>query len=267
MNRGNISAALRSLRLIYLADYIRSYLERFKNRNINREFKRTHPDVHLPPDYIIYESFRLRYDKYYDESLGTTKWLITCLQKDIELKNKSILDWGCGAGRILRHLPALVGNECKYYGTDYNEKSIVWCTANLPGIEFNHNSMEPQLPYADNSMDVIYGLSVLTHLSETMHYGWYKELNRVLKQGGIMLFTTQGNHFRTILTEKEKSYYDKGQLVVRGKVKEGHRTFSTFHPDKFMKSFFKDSEIVEHLVLDWKKGKLPPQDTWIIKKK
>jgi hypothetical protein len=35
---------------------------------------------------------------------------------------------------------------------------------------------------------------------------------------------------------------------VRGKVKVGHRTFSAFHPTKFMEKFFANVEILEHVV-------------------
>jgi ubiquinone/menaquinone biosynthesis C-methylase UbiE len=124
MKKGKISNLLRGLGLIYIADWVRYCVQKFKNRNINKVFKSKHPTVKLPPDYLIYESFQLSYQKYYTESIETAKWLSGHLKKHIDLKDKKILDWGCGPGRIIRHLPNVIGNGCTYFGTDYNKKSI-----------------------------------------------------------------------------------------------------------------------------------------------
>lgn len=267
MNRGQISNLLRSLNLIYVTDWIRYYAQKFKNRKINREFKRNNPSVKLPPDYLLYESFRINYERYYTASIDSAKQFRDHFARHIELKNKRILDWGCGPGRLIRHMPTVIGNGCEFYGTDYNKESIDWCTENLPGIHFNKNSLEAILPYEDNFMDVIYGNSIFTHLSEQMHYDWFHELYRVLKPNGIMLLTTQGDNFKIKLTSAENKNYDDNQLVVRGNVKEGHRTYSAFHPKGFMKKLFQDVEILEHIELQSSIVGWVPQDIWIVKKK
>ena len=181
------------------------------------------------------------------------------------LNEKKILDWGCGPGRIIRHFPELVGHNCSYYGTDYNARSIKWCFENLKEINFNKNTLEAKLPYDDNFFDVIYGLSIVTHLSEEMHKKWYAELYRVLKPQGIMLLTTQGDTYKPKMTPLELDQYNKGQLVVRGKVKEGHRIFSAFQPKKFMESLFANATVLDHIELT-PVGKWYPQDKWIIRK-
>jgi SAM-dependent methyltransferase len=266
MKKGQISNLLRRLRLFYFADCGRYYIEMFNNRKINRDFKKHNPEVKLPPDYLIYESFQLNYQKYYTESIETARWLTDHLKKHIDLKNKRILDWGCGPGRIIRHLPEITGNGCEFFGTDYNRKSIEWCTGNLPGIKFNKNDLDAQLPYDNDFMDVIYGISILTHLSEELNYYWFNELHRILKKGGIMLLTTQGNNFKIKLTESELKKYNDNLLIVRGHVKEGHRTFTVFHPEGFMMNLLKNVEILEHIeTLPGKSGWLP-QDIWIIRK-
>ena len=266
MNKGNISNFLRKLRLIYLLDRIRFNLQKFKNRNVNRAFKKENQDIKLPPDYLIYESFQINYRKYYTESYDTAIWIKDHFEKYIQLENKKILDWGCGPGRVIRHLPKVVGNGCSFYGTDYNAKSIDWCSKNLPGIEFNNNKLEAKLPYNDNFFDAIYGISIFTHLSEKMHFDWMEELTRILKPGGIMFLTAQGNNFRVKLTQQELKNYDAGNIVVRGKVKEGHRTFSAFHPNDFMKKLFEKVEILEHIETKPTKNLWLPQDIWMVRK-
>lgn len=267
MKRGQISNLLRIFGLRYFADWLRYYIQKYRNRKINRDFRKKKPDVKLPPDYLIYESFQINYHKYYTESFETAKWLTDHFKKHIDLKDKRILDWGCGPGRIIRHLPSVAGNGCEYYGTDYNKRSIDWCTENLKGIHFNLNTLTACLPYKDNFMDVIYGISIFTHLSGELHYDWYNELHRVLKPGGIMLLTTQGDNFKVKLTRSELKKYNDGQLVVRTSAKEGHRTYSAFHPREFMRKLFANIDILEHIVEKPEQGRWLPQDIWIIKKK
>lgn len=266
MRKGEISLLLRKLRVIYFTDWLRFYFQKIKNGKVNRDFKLSNPEVQLPPDYLIYESFQLNYHKYYTESQKTAQWLINHLSNHIVLEDKNILDWGCGPGRIIRHFPNLLGNSCRYFGTDYNKESIRWCSKNIEGVTFNHNSLVAQLPYEDNFFDVIYGISIYTHLSEKMHFEWHRELRRILKVGGIMFLTTQGDPFKVKLTNQELIQYNAGRLVVRGDTKEGHRTFSAFHPTIFMKKMFQNFKIEAHIVAQPEKGKWLPQDIWIIRK-
>lgn len=265
MKKQNISNILRKLKLLYYADWMRFYWQKFKNRKTNRDFIKENPTVKLPPDYLIYESFRINYLRYYTESIESSKNIISNFEKHIELKNKKILDWGCGPARIIRHFPNLIGNNCSFYGTDYNKKTIEWNKNNIENVHFNHNSLEAKLPYDDNFFDIIHGLSVLTHLSKKLHYEWFDELYRVLNVGGIMVLTTQGDNFKIKLTDFELLKYNNNELVVRGNVFEGHRTFSAFHPNIFMKKLFQKTSILEHIKIPPQEGWIP-QDIWIVKK-
>lgn len=266
MKRGEISNILRKFRLLHTTDYLRYRLQKLKNYKINREFRLKNSAVKLPPDYLIYESFQLNYQKYYSDGRDAAKWLAENFKKHIDLTDKKILDWGCGPGRIIRHLPEVIGNGCEYFGTDYNERSIDWCKKNLSGIRFNRNSLNADLPYNNDFIDVIFGISIFTHLSEKLHNEWYSELFRVLRPGGIMFLTTQGSNFKTKLTDEELTDFNEGQIVVRGLVKEGHRTFSAFHPKIYMEKLFSNAEILEHIETKPESDTSFPQDIWIIKK-
>ena len=107
--------------------------------------------------------------------------------------------------------------------------------------------------------------SIFTHLSEKLHFEWKNELTRVLKSDGILLLSLQGDLFKTILTESEIQTYNSGNIVVRGNVKEGHRTYSAFHPEKFVRELFSDFTVVEHIPSYENNGK-PEQDIWVMKK-
>jgi len=99
-----------------------------------------------------------------------------------------------------------------------------------------------------------------------MHYDWKNELTRVLKKGGILLLSMQGNSFKTILTKNEIKEFEKGNIVVRGKVKEGHRTYSAFHPDRYVQELFADYDVLEHRESFSNNGK-QEQDMWVLCKK
>lgn len=266
MNKGKISNVLRKLGLMHLTDRVRYYIQSSRNRKANEAFIRANPEVKLPPDYLMYESFQINYKKYLTGGKEVASWILDCLSKHKQRNDLTILDWGCGPGRVIRHLPDLLGEGSQVYGTDYNAKSISWCKDNLPNINFNLNTLQPILPYEDGTFDFIYGISIFTHLSEEMHYKWSTELKRVLKPDGILFLTTHGDNFKSIMTSDEIDQYNNGQLVVRGNVVEGHRTFSAFQPDLFMKSLFANEEVLEVIKQEVVEGKAIPQDAWMIKK-
>ena len=77
----------------------------------------------------------------------------------------SMLDFGCGCGRVLRQWAGLDG--VRVVGTDYNPELVDWCRENLPFAEVRRNGAAPPLPAGDSEFGLIYAFSVFTHLGET----------------------------------------------------------------------------------------------------
>lgn len=219
MNKGQISNTLRKFGLLYPLDKLRFKIEKNRNDKANQEFKSNNPNVLLPPDYLMYESFQINYKKYYFGGKETAEWVLGQIRNHKNLEGKNILDWGCGPGRLIRHLPELLNYKSYVYGTDYNQESIEWCKENIENVEFNQNKLGAKLPYKNDFFDAIYGISIFTHLSKEMHFKWFEELKRVLKPEGIILITTQGNNFKTKLSKRERNNFENGELIVRGKRK------------------------------------------------
>jgi 2-polyprenyl-3-methyl-5-hydroxy-6-metoxy-1,4-benzoquinol methylase len=265
MNTGQLTQPFRSLGLMHVLDIIKFQFQRIKYHGRNRQFKLKYPRIVMPPDYMLFESFKLDYDKYFNNGLDYASSLIDIWSPHIFLNKKNILDWGCGPARIARHLPSLLPT-CDIFATDYNEKTIRWCKGNIPSVHFTMNNINPPTNYENEFFDVIYGISIFTHLSEPNHQGWYEELVRIVAPGGILFLTTQGNAFKEILTTQEQEDFTSGKLVVRGKAKEGHRVFSAFQPSEYMTSLFEQHcTILEHQPGVKKEWGIE-QDSWLLKK-
>ena len=144
-----------------ISDYFRYLWLRRKNRSHNQAFRKMHPNVVFPPDYLMYESFQLDYERYYINGKKTAEWLIALVQKHKNLHGASILDWGCGPARVIRHFPGLI-EKGTFYGTDYNRESISWCAANFTDIYFHTNDLMPGLVYEKEMFDLVYGISIFT---------------------------------------------------------------------------------------------------------
>jgi len=103
-----------------------------------------------------------------------------------------ILDFGCGAGRLLQALNLSRRQGQELYGCDVNEACANWCKDNLDFATVAHTALAPPLPYADDQFDLIVAISVFTHLSRPLQVAWARELMRVLRPGGVALVSTWG---------------------------------------------------------------------------
>lgn len=121
----------------------------------------------------------------------------------------SILDFGCGCGRALFALHRLFP-AAALHGADIDPEAIGWLRENLPDLaRFEVCPTEPPTPFADDSFDFVYGISVLTHLPEEMQFSWLAELRRVSRPGGYVLLTTHGaTHVRN-LNEAERVAFER----------------------------------------------------------
>jgi len=103
----------------------------------------------------------------------------------------SVLDFGAGCGRGLRAF-ADARAQRKLYGSDIDAEAIAWCQANLPIASWSVNGELPPLPFSDGQFDLVYSISVFTHLDEQHMHAWLAELQRVTRPDAILLLTVHG---------------------------------------------------------------------------
>jgi SAM-dependent methyltransferase len=175
-----------------------------------------------------------------------------------------LLDFGCGCGRVLRHLRPY--ESVRLHGTDCNAVAIGWWDEHLNFAEFSSNALEPPLRYRNHSFDLIYAFSVFTHLTEPLQKAWITELGRVLRPNGLLIITVNGEHYidRDPLSQDEQARYDRGELVLRRQDIAGQNGCVAFHPQRYVcRVLAQGFEVVDYLPAGARGN--PPQDAYVLR--
>ena len=104
---------------------------------------------------------------------------------------ESILDFGCGCGRMLLWMQEL-GRTRALHGTDVDAEAIDWCREHVPYAEVTVNGADPPLPFRDGAFDLVFSHSVFTHVDERRQDAWLGELQRVTCPSGLLVLSTHG---------------------------------------------------------------------------
>ena len=121
--------------------------------------------------------------------------------------SSSILDVGCGVGRLPIGILSRVGEIRNYQGVDVSNTSIRWCqryiTREHPSFQFSHtdvknprynpsgNSIDVdfRLPFDEKEFDIIYLYSVFSHMTTEDIRVYLKEFQRLLSPMGKIFLT------------------------------------------------------------------------------
>lgn len=132
------------------------------------------------------------------------QWGVTHL--DIK-KDSKILDIGCGGGRNIQRFSQLISDEGRVVGIDYSEVSVEKSfELNKEAIERGivnvlHGSVS-EMPFYDGTFDIVTGFETIYFWPDLIND--LREVNRVLKKGGIVFFCNEA-----VYREGEMEKYDE----------------------------------------------------------
>ncbi len=160
-------------------------------------------------------------------------YIIKSLKFFHEEKCPKILDWGCGCGRVSRYFNT---NKVDLWGADIDQANLRWCAENL-NIETISINSRPEKKIPQDFFDIIFGISVMTHLDQNLQIEWIDELASSLKKGGYLLLTFHGassalrgiseDGFQELLC---KGFYDYGEnFILKGSVPENRDYRDTYN--------------------------------------
>lgn len=159
--------------------------------------------------------------------------------------HESVLDVGCGSGRMALPLTGYLNERGRYEGFDISEDAVKWCseniTAKFPHFKFQaveiHNAAyhtnttqrasDFRFPYGDEEFDFVFLTSVFTHMLPADMEHYFEEIARVMKRGGRCLITFfLLNDESTVLIDNLKGEYNFEHR------REDYRTINKDRPEE-----------------------------------
>jgi SAM-dependent methyltransferase len=234
----HILGVARAAGMLRSGDLVLRMCRKLAAYNRNRAFVLAHAEFATPPDDLMFDVCNhVDYELYREVGRRHAEVFARVIRERGFQPPISILEWGCGPGRVIRHMrDCFRAHEATLTGTDVNARSIAWCAENIPNVDFAVNGFMPPLPFADDTFDAGYSYSVFTHLAEPAQRAWARELLRVLKPGGLLICTTLGDHYRERLAHRgETARYRQGQMVIQDGYEEGKKWFLALHPPSYVR--------------------------------
>lgn len=172
-------------------------------------------DFPVPPNSSMRKTGSKTVTRYYLSGVRSFLPIATCAQREgVRLEqNLRVLDFGCGVGRQLLHstrkYPA-----CSFFACDIDDTAVAFIQRNYPRVSAYTNKFTPPLQYETGFFDMIYSVSIFSHLNMEDQVQWLKELARVTKPGGCCFLTTEGLSTLRLLGEA----FGQDEAILRARI-------------------------------------------------
>ncbi len=139
------------------------------------------------------------------------------------IKNKIILDIGCGTGYGTNFLSKYAS---KILGVDISENAIKFCQSIYSGKNLNFIHIDDiYLPFNESTFDVCISFEVIEHIDPKRVDYWLSEIKRILKKDGIFICSTPNKNIRLLPFQKPINPYHLKEYDYKEFEKILQRTF------------------------------------------
>ncbi|MCP2086969.1 UNVERIFIED_ORG: SAM-dependent methyltransferase [Paraburkholderia sediminicola] len=116
---------------------------------------------------------------------------------------RSILDFGCGCGRLAR---LFKGHPGKFTGCDVDGRHVDWINGHLSHMTAVQTQPNAALPFPDAAFDAVIGISVFSHLDEESQKLYLAELARVSTNGAYLFLSIHGERAMQRAINEDRIY-------------------------------------------------------------
>ncbi|MBD0335410.1 MAG: class I SAM-dependent methyltransferase [Cyanobacteria bacterium Co-bin13] len=158
------------------------------------------PTIHADDDMFVAEHKA----HYFSVGESALKNIVAALSASQEKTINTILDLPCGYGRVLRHVHAYFP-KAAITACDLNRGGVDFCaeTFGAKGVYSTQNLLDLHL---DQTFDLIWCGSLLTHLEEDRWPSCLQFFSQHLTENGIFVFSTHGRRAYDNLRRSEHAY-------------------------------------------------------------
>ena len=200
-------------------------------------------DTRIGFDYLAWMNDRVSDDSALFKSGERDFVQITQELDSTFLSSLSVLDIGCGVGRLLRS----AANSCKsVFGTDISEEAVHRCRDFLSGFdnsEIKKGDGRSLEHYEEDSFDLIYSFGTLSNIPTILFAEYLNEISRTLKIGGIARLQLFTGKCQPTLREDSAAFRSYHADLLSG----------VFHDLGLQVEWYRDLEIDEEI----------PDDGWL----
>ncbi len=149
---------------------------------------------------------------------------------------EAVLDFGCGPGRVLPHVAALA-TRASAAGCDVSRPAIEWARSHRQAFRWEVSRFTPPLPFDDGGFDLVYSISVFSHIDEDLQDRWLREIDRVLRPGGAVLLSVHGRHaFDQFRTGQAATRWSARSAFSRGPLEDGEFVFVPYRRSAWIRN-------------------------------